>query len=463
MIKECYDEMKRGTFPVNGMMCAVCAGVVEKTASQMEGVISASVNFATMSLTMEWNPRITNPEKVSEAIHKSGFEMIVEDDEAEALAQQASQEQKVYRTLKRKVILAWTLTLPLSVICMGGLSFPCQGWVMMLLSLVVMVVCGGHFYVNGAKNALRLTPNMDTLVALSTIVSFSFSLFNTLFPDYWQTKGLDAALYYEASAMIIAFVLTGKLMETRARHSTGSAIRSLMGLQPKLAKQLLTDGSVRVVKLSMLSIEDKIIVSPGERVPVDGVVVDGISSVDESMLTGESMPIEKSVESKVSAGTMNLSGALTIVVKQVGQSTLLGQIIDSVKRAQGSKAPVQRTVDKISGVFVPVVVGISILTFVLWIMSGAENSFAMALLSSVSVLVIACPCALGLATPTAITVGIGKGAENHILIKDATALELLSRIDVVALDKTGTLTVGRPDVVDERCSKFLKSVLYSSP
>ena len=448
MIKECYDEMKRGTFPVNGMMCAVCAGVVEKTASQMEGVISASVNFATMSLTMEWNPRITNPEKVSEAIHKSGFEMIVEDDEAEALAQQASQEQKVYRTLKRKVILAWALTLPLSVICMGGLTFPGHDWVMMLLSLVVMVVCGGHFYVNGAKNALRLTPNMDTLVALSTIVSFSFSLFNTLFPDYWQTKGLDAALYYEASAMIIAFVLTGKLMETRARHSTGSAIRSLMGLQPKLAKQLLSDGSVRVVKLSMLSIEDKIIVSPGERVPVDGVVVDGISSVDESMLTGESMPIEKSVESKVSAGTMNLSGALTIVVKQVGQSTLLGQIIDSVKRAQGSKAPVQRTVDKISGVFVPVVVGISILTFVLWIMSGAENSFAMALLSSVSVLVIACPCALGLATPTAITVGIGKGAENHILIKDATALELLSRIDVVALDKTGTLTVGRPDVVD---------------
>ena len=178
------DEMKRGTCPVNGMMCAVCAGVVEKTASQMEGVISASVNFATMSLTMEWNPRITNPEKVSEAIHKSGFEMIVEDDEAEALAQQASQEQKVYRTLKRKVILAWALTLPLSIICMGGLSFPCQGWVMMLLSLVVMVVCGGHFYVNGAKNALRLTPNMDTLVALSTIVSFSFSLFNTLFPDY---------------------------------------------------------------------------------------------------------------------------------------------------------------------------------------------------------------------------------------------------------------------------------------
>lgn len=441
-------EVKQGTFPVNGMMCAVCAGVVEKTAQQTDGVISASVNFAAMSLTMSWNPNLTSPVAVGEEISKSGFEMIIEEDDAEALSRQEAQESKVYRDLKRRVLLSWALTLPLSIICMSGLAFPGHELVMMLMALVVMIVCGGNFYISGLRNALRLTPNMDTLVALSTFVSFSFSLFNTIFPDYWQSKGLDATLYYEASAMIIAFVLTGKLMETRARHSTGSAIRSLMNLQPKLAKQLLYDGSVRVVKLSSLKADDKIIVSPGERVPVDGVVSEGVSSVDESMLTGESLPIEKSVESKVSAGTMNLSGALTVVVQRVGQATLLGQIIESVKMAQGSKAPVQRIVDKISGVFVPVVVGISILTFVAWLIFGVENGFAMALVTSVSVLVIACPCALGLATPTAITVGIGKGAENHILIKDATALEMLSRIDVVALDKTGTLTVGRPDVVD---------------
>ena len=440
------DEVKRGTFPVNGMMCAVCAGVVEKTAKQTEGVVEASVNFAAMTLTIAWDPKLTGPQVVSQAIAKAGFEMIVEDDEDDAIALQEQQEQTLYRRMRRKVWTAWTITLPLSVVCMSGLTFPGHDWVMMLLSLVVMAVCGSHFYVSGVKNALRLTPNMDTLVALSTIVSFLFSLFNTVFPDYWHSKGLDSALYYEASAMIIAFVLTGKLMETRARHSTGSAIRSLMGLQPKLATQLLDDGTTRVSKLSTLRPGDRIIVAPGDRIAVDGIVEDGHSSVDESMLTGESLPIDKGLKSVVSAGTLNISNPLTIRVQQVGKNTLLGQIIDSVKSAQGSKAPVQRIVDKVSAVFVPIVVGISVVTFFAWLALGGELSLAV--LSAVSVLVIACPCALGLATPTAIMVGIGKGAQHHVMIKDAAALEQLAHIDLVAIDKTGTLTEGQPVVTD---------------
>ncbi|MBO7165562.1 MAG: copper-translocating P-type ATPase, partial [Muribaculaceae bacterium] len=265
-------------------------------------------------------------------------------------------------------------------------------------------------------------------------------------PDYWHSKGLDSALYYEASAMIVAFVLTGKLMETRARHSTGSAIRSLMGLQPKLATRLLDDGTTRVSKLSTLRPGDRIIVAPGDRIAVDGIVDDGHSSVDESMLTGESLPIDKGVRSVVSAGTLNISNPLTVRVQQVGRNTLLGQIIDSVKSAQGSKAPVQRIVDKVSAVFVPIVVGLSVVTFFAWLAFGGELSLAM--LSAVSVLVIACPCALGLATPTAIMVGIGKGAQHHVMIKDATALEQLAHIDLVAIDKTGTLTEGQPMVTD---------------
>ena len=457
------DEVKRGTFPVNGMMCAVCAGVVERTAQQTEGVVEASVNFAALTLNIAWDSRLIDPQVVSQAIAKAGFEMIVEDDEDDAISLQEQHEQILYRQMRHKVWIAWVITLPMSVVCMSGLTFPGHGWVMMLLSLVVMVVCGSHFYVSGAKNALRLTPNMDTLVALSTVASFLFSLFNTIFPDYWHSKGLDSALYYEASAMIIAFVLTGKLMETRARHSTGSAIRSLMGLQPKLAIQLLDDGTTRVSKLSTLRPGDRIIVAPGDRIAVDGIVDDGYSSVDESMLTGESLPIDKGVKSVVSAGTLNISNPLTVRVQQIGKNTLLGQIIDNVKSAQGSKAPVQRIVDKVSAVFVPIVVGISVVTFFAWVALGGELSLAV--LSAVSVLVIACPCALGLATPTAIMVGIGKGAQHHVMIKDAAALEQLAHIDLVAIDKTGTLTEGQPMVTDVMWvggqQKELLSIIYS--
>ena len=288
---------------------------------------------------------------------------------------------------------------------------------------------------------------MDTLVALSTSIAFLFSLFNTLCPGFWLGKGLEPHVYYEASGVIIAFVLLGKLMEERAKNSTSSAIKGLMGLQPKTAR-LVTDGREEEVPISNLQVGNVVSVRPGEKIPVDGTLLQGSSSVDESMLSGEPIPVEKNAGDRVLAGTINQKGAFTMEATSVGGTTVLAQIVQMVQSAQGSKAPVQRIVDKISGIFVPVVVLLSFLTFVCWLVIGGESYFSYALLSAVSVLVIACPCALGLATPTALMVGMGKGAEQHILIKDAFALENLCKVDTVVLDKTGTLTEGVPVVTD---------------
>jgi Cu2+-exporting ATPase len=318
---------------------------------------------------------------------------------------------------------------------------------MMLLSLVIISVFGRSFYINGIRHALKGKANMDTLVTLSTAIAFLFSLFNTLYPQFWLSKGLEAHVYYDASGMIIAFVLTGKMLESRAKNSTSSAIRGLMGMQPKTARQL-KDGFESDVPIAAIRVNDFLSVRPGEKIPVDGVLTEGSSSIDESMLSGESIPVEKTTDDKVYAGTINQKGAFIMRATGVGQSTFLAQIVRMVQEAQGSKAPVQRIVDKISAVFVPVVVGLSFLTFICWISIGGEKYFSYALLSAVSVLVIACPCALGLATPTALMVGMGKGAEHHVLIKDAFALENLCKVNAVVFDKTGTLTEGVPQVTD---------------
>ena len=310
-----------------------------------------------------------------------------------------------------------------------------------------MIFFGRSFYVNGVRHALKGKANMDTLVALSTSIAFLFSLFNTLCPGFWLGKGLEPHVYYEASGVIIAFVLLGKLMEERAKNSTSSAIKGLMGLQPKTAR-LVTDGREDEVPISNLQVGNVVSVRPGEKIPVDGTLLQGSSSVDESMLSGEPIPVEKNAGDRVLAGTINQKGAFTMEATSVGGTTVLAQIVQMVQSAQGSKAPVQRIVDKISGIFVPVVVLLSFLTFVCWLVIGGESYFSYALLSAVSVLVIACPCALGLATPTALMVGMGKGAEQHILIKDAFALENLCKVDTVVLDKTGTLTEGVPVVTD---------------
>ena len=349
--------------------------------------------------------------------------------------------------MRRNTIGAWTLSIPLALLGMVFMHVPLGNWIMMVLALAIMIFFGRSFYVNGVRHALKGKANMDTLVALSTSIAFLFSLFNTLCPGFWLGKGLEPHVYYEASGVIIAFVLLGKLMEERAKNSTSSAIKGLMGLQPKTAR-LVTDGREEEVPISNLQVGNVVSVRPGEKIPVDGTLLQGSSSVDESMLSGEPIPVEKNAGDRVLAGTINQKGAFTIEATSVGGTTVLAQIVQMVQSAQGSKAPVQRIVDKISGIFVPVVVLLSFLTFVCWLVIGGESYFSYALLSAVSVLVIACPCALGLATPTALMVGMGKGAEQHILIKDAFALENLCKVDTVVLDKTGTLTEGVPVVTD---------------
>ena len=306
-----------------------------------------------------------------------------------------------------------------------------------------MVFFGGGFFTGAWKQAKLGRSNMDTLVALSTSIAFLFSLFNTFFPEFWYARGLEPHVYYEASAVIIAFVLTGKLMEERAKGNTSTAIRKLMGMQPKVAR-VLRNGVEEEILIENLQIGDMVVVRPGEQIPVDGQLSEGDSYVDESMISGEPVPVEKKKGDKVLAGTINQRGSFIIHATQVGSETVLARIISMVQEAQGSKAPVQRIVDRITGIFVPVVLGIAILTFVLWVAIGGSEYISYGILSAVSVLVIACPCALGLATPTALMVGIGKAASQHILIKDAVALEQMRKVDVVVLDKTGTLTEGHP-------------------
>ena len=438
-------ETETKVLPVLEMSCAVCAGNVESTVQALSGVEKASVNFAAGTLTVTYNPSVITLEVMQAAVQAAGYDLIVEAEDP--VAMQEEKARMHYKILRRNTIGAWTLSIPLALLGMVFMHVPFGNWIMMVLALAIMIFFGRSFYVNGVRHALKGKANMDTLVALSTSIAFLFSLFNTLCPGFWLGKGLEPHVYYEASGVIIAFVLLGKLMEERAKNSTSSAIKGLMGLQPKTAR-LVTDGREEEVPISNLQVGNVVSVRPGEKIPVDGTLLQGSSSVDESMLSGEPIPVEKNAGDRALAGTINQKGAFTMEATSVGGTTVLAQIVQMVQSAQGSKAPVQRIVDKISGIFVPVVVLLSFLTFVCWLVIGGESYFSYALLSAVSVLVIACPCALGLATPTALMVGMGKGAEQHILIKDAFALENLCKVDTVVLDKTGTLTEGVPVVTD---------------
>jgi Cu2+-exporting ATPase len=433
------------TILVLDMSCAVCANNVESTVKRLPGVMEASVNFAANTLTVKYYPQTITLQKMREAVQAAGYDLVIESEDPIALQEEI--ERKNYATLKRNVVGAWLFSAVLLLLSMFCAEPLWSKMLMMLLSLVIISVFGRSFYINGIRHALKGKANMDTLVTLSTAIAFLFSLFNTLYPQFWLSKGLEAHVYYDASGMIIAFVLTGKMLESRAKNSTSSAIRGLMGMQPKTARQL-KDGFESDVPIAAIRVNDFLSVRPGEKIPVDGVLTEGSSSIDESMLSGESIPVEKTTDDKVYAGTINQKGAFIMRATGVGQSTFLAQIVRMVQEAQGSKAPVQRIVDKISAVFVPVVVGLSFLTFICWISIGGEKYFSYALLSAVSVLVIACPCALGLATPTALMVGMGKGAEHHVLIKDAFALENLCKVNAVVFDKTGTLTEGVPQVTD---------------
>lgn len=442
------SNLSSATYPVEGMMCAVCAGTVERTLRETPGITEASVNFGNSTATFTYDPKQITPAQVANVISGAGYTLIIEDDTVKAIESHDAAEEELYLGMKRRMILAWIITAPLCFLCMSEIHFPGHSWVEMAMALCVMTICGSRFYVNGLRSLRKLHPTMDTLVAISTAVSFLFSLFNTIFPDYFQTRGLDTGLYYEGAAMIIAFVLTGKTLELRARHRTGNALRELIGLQPDEALVRDSDGTLRSVKTTELKPGDMIAIRPGDRLPVDGRIIEGYCSIDESMLTGEPISVEKTTGNEVKAGTLCSSGSVIIEALGVGSDTELSRIIRSVRNAQGSKAPVERLVDKIASIFVPCVILIAIATFALWTFCGA--GLPIALLTSVSVLVIACPCALGLATPTAIMVGVGRGAMKGILIRDAEALERLAKVKILAIDKTGTLTEGKPEVIEMR-------------
>lgn len=449
-------DIESKVLPVLEMSCAVCANNVESTVRALPGIEEASVNFAANTLSVKFHPSVISLQKIQEAVQAAGYDLIIESEDP--LAEQEEMAREHYKKLKRNTIGAWVLSVPLALLGMVFMHLPYANWIMMVLALAIMVLFGRSFYVSGLRHALQRKANMDTLVALSTSIAFIFSFFNTVYPQFWIERGLEPHVYYEASGVIIAFVLLGKLMEERAKNSTSSAIKSLMGLQPKTAR-LVQDGKEEEVPISSLKTGNVVSVRPGEKIPVDGVLLHGNSSVDESMLSGEPIPVEKTTGARVLAGTINQKGAFTMEATGVGNDTILAQIVQMVQQAQGSKAPVQRIVDKISGIFVPVVVLLSVITFVCWLLIGGGDYFSYALLSAVSVLVIACPCALGLATPTALMVGMGKGAERHILIKDAYALETLCKVDTIVLDKTGTLTEGVPVVV-ESCWLTESNVSY---
>lgn len=440
-------ETKQGTkktFPVTGMTCAACAGSVESILSHTDGVNRATVNFASNSVLVDYDES-TSEENLQRALREVGCDIII-DSEDPAEAQQELQ-QKHYQDIKNRTIWSAILTLPIFILGMFFMAWEPGKWISLVLTVPVLFWFGRSFFINAFKQAKYGKANMDTLVALSTGIAFLFSVFNTLFPEFWLSRGIEPHVYYEAATVIITFISLGKLLEEKAKSNTSSAIKKLMGLQPKTLK-VIENGEEKEIPISEVQVGQTILVRPGEKIPVDGEVSKGSSYVDESMITGEPVPVQKSKAEKVFAGTVNQKGSFQFTAEKVGGETLLSQIIKMVQEAQGSKAPVQKLVDKIAGIFVPIVLGISIVTFIVWMFVGGDTAFSQALLTSVAVLVIACPCALGLATPTAIMVGIGKGAENNILIKDAESLELGHKVNAVILDKTGTITEGKPLVTD---------------
>lgn len=436
--------MEKKTIAVTGMACAGCAANVERRLNQLDGIQSASVNFAARTALVEYDPKVITPAMMKSEIIKAGYDLVIDEGESvEAI------ERTAYRRLVRKVITSWLLALLTMSLSMNWLdtgSTDSANQLMLVLALANIVYCGNMFYSNTWKQLRHGSANMDTLVAMSTAISFLFSVFNTFWGEsFWGSRGIENHTYYDASVMIITFVLTGRMLEERAKKGTASAIRALMGLAPKTA-HVVNGNDVDDVPIATLEKGDTIEVRQGEKVPVDGIVTTGEAYIDESMITGEPTPAQRKAGDKVFAGTIVKQGCLRFSARQVGAETMLAQIIKMVQEAQGSKAPVQRVVDKIALVFVPAVLCLSAVTFILWYAIGGNAQLPHAVLSAVSVLVIACPCALGLATPTALMVGIGKAARKNILIKDAAALEDIRKIDALVIDKTGTLTTPNKDV-----------------
>ncbi|MFZ4401972.1 MAG: heavy metal translocating P-type ATPase [Bacteroidales bacterium] len=435
------------TFPVLHMSCAHCVMSVESMLNSQPGVLNAVVNYATATVQIEYIPGIINVVKFKEILLSASYDLMI-DEKNEANESIEEIHVRSYRKLKIRTIGAVILSIPIAIIGMFFMDFSLANYIMWILASPVVLYFGKDFFINAWKQAKHRTANMDTLVSLSIGVTYIFSVFNTLFPQYWQQKGLAAHVYFEAAAVVVAFILLGKLLEEKAKGNTSSAIRKLMGLQPNIATIIDKDGNHQIIPIEKVEKGNILLVKPGEKIAVDGIVIFGNSYVDESMLSGEPAPVLKIENEKVFAATINQKGSFQYKAEKVGNETLLAQIIQSVQEAQGSKAPVQKLVDKIAAVFVPVVISIALFSFILWLVFGGENGFTQGLLAMVTVLVIACPCALGLATPTAIMVGMGKAAENGILIKDAENLEYAKKINAVVLDKTGTITHGKLQLTD---------------
>lgn len=457
--------VSRDTFPVLGMTCASCAISVESILKSVSGVKDAGVNFANESAWVAYDHATATPEDFRNAIRSIGYDLVIDKENQEETREET--QQKHFQKIKQRTIWSLLLSLPIVIIGMFFMNMPYGNWIMMILATPVVFVLGRDFFINAWKQAKHRKANMDTLVALSTGIAWLFSAFNTIYPEYWHQRGLHAHVYFEAAAVIIAFISLGKLLEEKAKSNTSSAIKKLIGLQPKTVLLVDETGNVTETPIVQVKVNDIILVKPGDKIPVDGSLVYGDSYVDESMITGEPVPVAKKKNDPVFAGTINQKGSFRFRADKVGTDTLLAQIIKMVQEAQGSKAPVQKLVDKIAGIFVPVVIGIALLTFAIWMIAGGENAFTHALITSVTVLIIACPCALGLATPTAIMVGVGRGAENNILIKDAESLELAHKVNAIILDKTGTITEGKPVVTDliwstdQHDLKAERSILYA--
>ncbi|MHA4893730.1 heavy metal translocating P-type ATPase [Pedobacter sp. PWIIR3] len=453
------------SLPVLGLSCASCAISVESMLNAQPGVGLAEVNYATQTAKVKLKSNDVDLEGLQKAVQSIGYDLIITSQNAEK--EQEEVQQNNYIRLKRNTTAAAILTIPVVLMGMFFMDLNHANYFMLIFTTPVLFIFGRQFFINAFKQAKHGHANMDTLVALSTGVAYLFSIFNTINPQFWHQRGLHAHVYFEAAAVVIVFIMLGKLLEERAKSNTSDAIKKLVGLQPKTVL-VIHQSKEEEIPLAEVMPGDQILLRPGDKIPVDGEVYEGSSYVDESMISGEPVAVAKNAGDKLFAGTINQKGSLRFKAEKVGDKTMLAQIIRLVQDAQGSKPPVQKLVDKIAGVFVPVVLFIAILTLFLWILLGGENGFTQGLMAMVTVLVIACPCALGLATPTAIMVGIGKGAENGILIKDAEALELGHQVNAIVLDKTGTLTKGAPEVTEilwlsgiEANRHVLEQLLYS--
>ena len=432
---------------VSGMTCASCAVSLESYLKPVEGVIQVSVNYPNQSVALEYDSETVSIEKLRQKAEEIGY-TILTGEVKETQKSFEEIEEKRLKNLKSKLIFSAVFSIPVFIMAMFFMGrIPYENWIMMLLSVPVLFWSGSEFFVLAWNKLKHFSTNMNTLVALSTGTAFIFSVFNTVYPQYFLRRGVIPHVYYESAVIIITLILLGRYLEEKAKSKTSSAIKKLMGLKPKEVT-VIRNGEEQIITLDEIQKGELIILKPGDKVPVDGTVKKGESFIDESMISGEPIPLSKTKGDKVFAGTINQKGALRILAEKVGNETLLSHIIQLVEQAQASKPTIQKLVDKIAGIFVPIVIGLSILTFIIWYTIGPEPSFTYALLTLIAVLIIACPCALGLATPTALMVGIGKGAQQGILIKDAQALETAFKIDTLILDKTGTITEGKPKVTD---------------